>query len=118
MISDANQMIGHGYMKASTAARSLRILTPTASGLNYLNSLEYERYMIDLVAKYYEPDECFYGFLVGITAALLSESDPNSEETTIFDEFVEKNMQTIRTAIDRIKAKRPELAIAGEKWER
>ncbi len=91
---------------------------PTASGLNYLNSPEHEQYMIDLVDRYFESNEFFYEFLVGVTAALLSESDPNSEDATIFDNFVQENMQTIRTTIDRIKAKRPELAIAEKEWER
>ena len=83
----------HTKPKAASAAKSSGDLAPTASGLNHLNSLEYERYMIGLMTEYYESDEFFYEFLIGVTAALLCELDPNSEEATVFDKFVEENRQ-------------------------
>lgn len=105
-------------MKGTSATKASRSLTSTAWGLNYLNSPECEQYLIDLVDRYFDSSEFFYEFIVGVTAALLSESDPNAEETSVFDNFIRSNMRTIRTTIDRIKAKRPELAMAEAEWER
>jgi hypothetical protein len=92
-------------------------LKVTAAGLRHLSSPQYDEYMSALVARYFEPDESFYEFLVGITAGFLSESDPYCAEQSVFEEFVSSNISVIRSAIDRVKGSSPQVGVAEKMWE-
>jgi hypothetical protein len=106
-----------GLFRRRSPTKSREKLKVTEAGLRYLNSPKYEKDMGVLVSRYFEPDESFYEFLVGVTAGCLSGSDPYNEELSAFEEFISNNIYVIRSAIDRIKAFRPQVEIAEKMWE-
>jgi len=91
-------------------------LAVTSAGLQYINSVEYEKTMIELVQRNYEPDESFYELLVGVTASFLCEVDPHGEDISVFNGFINANMTHIRAAIDRVKMSQPQIGYAEHEW--
>lgn len=93
-----------------------RGLAATMLGSRFLDSPDYEKAIVELVDRDFEPEADFYQLLIGVTACFLCGIDPHREDIDTFDEFISNNMSRISAAIDRVKVSRPQIAYAQEAW--